>query len=106
MKNYFAMGICLALLQAALAGEAGTATDPTTGTIVHDRVKRLGRRCDAAFWTGTRGGVGAGLVTAFHSSCTGRTTRGRRVHYDRAATAGIDFGCSQHTTWKTAGWNT
>src|SRR5437870_5336772 len=50
----------------------------TTDAIVHDRVKRLGRRCDAAFWTGTRGGMGPGLVTAFHSSWTGRAARGRR----------------------------
>ena len=56
----------------------------TTDAIFHNHVERLGLGCDTAFWTGTRGRVGARSVAAFHLPGEGRTTRGRGVHYGKA----------------------
>jgi len=58
MESYLTIWVCgLALIQAALAGEAGRAVVEQRTQILRDRVKRLGSRCNAPFWTGTRGGV-------------------------------------------------
>jgi hypothetical protein len=54
----------------------------TADTIFHNRIERLGLGRNAAFWTGTRGGMDARLVAAFHSPGTGRTAGGRRIHYE------------------------
>jgi len=53
----------------------------TADTIFHNYIERLGLGCNAAFWTRTRGRMGARLVAAFHSPGAGPTARGRRIYY-------------------------
>src|ERR1700730_15835505 len=84
MKPYFTIWTWgIALVQGTLVGEAGDGGGRTADAIFHNQVKRIGRGRNAAFWTGTRGRVGARLVAAFHLPGAWRTARGRGVHYGK-----------------------
>ena len=107
MKSYFTIwACCLALVQAALAGEAGTAT-------VEQRAQSftIGLNGSVADVTPLFGPVreaewAPGWSPRFIHPAQGATARGRQCSLRQAAMAGIDFGCSQHTTLETAGWST
>ena len=64
------MGMQLCAGSSVTSWRSGDAGSRTADAIFHNHVERLGRECDAAFWTGTRGRVGARI--------------GRRVSFNRA----------------------
>ena len=95
----------LALVQAALAGEAGTA-------MIEQRAQSftIGLNGSVADVTPLFGPVreaewAPDWSPRFIHPAQGAQREGV-VFTTTSATAGIDFGCSQHTTLETAGWST
>src|SRR5439155_26514246 len=107
MRTYFMIWAWgLALAQGASGGSTGDGDGRTADAIFHNHIKWLGLGGNAAFWTRTRGRMGA--LIGRRVSFTRYRAYSTRASYSlqAPATAGIDFGCLPHTTLGTAGWST